>query len=222
MQKIIKHSPGWISCYCLATACWFYHAESNCAPCPPPLSGFKPNVFAGGISLNTTLGGEGNIRTERLTSNSLRSRHLTFQNPCYINRLEVYMVNSPSWPNVRPVAPPPPGACVRHTFALPPRGVGTARPHVSHSVHVPRITVIGCFPLFDLKSSPPCVNRAPHSGNRNPIFPALKAPSRQKTQPSCLIKAYQGSHENFATNRQPAATAIPPGNSPLCGFAPLR
>ena len=63
--------------------------------------------------------------------------HLTFPNPCYITKLEVYMVNSPSQPNSRPVAPPPPGACVRHNVALPPRRVGTARPHVSNSGHAP-------------------------------------------------------------------------------------
>ena len=37
-----------------------------------------------------------------------------------------------------------------------------------------------------------------------------------------MIKAHQGIHENFAASRQPAATAIPPGNFPLCAFAPLR
>ena len=114
------------------------------------------------------------------------------------------MVNSPSRLNSRPVAPPPPGGCVRHNVALPPRGVGTARPHVFHTVHVPRISVVGCFPFLDLKSSPPCVARGTKSGNRNPIFPALKAQSRQKPQQSRLIKPYQGKRHISHATRHPA------------------
>ena len=47
------------------------------------------------------------------------SPHLTFPNLGYIKRLEVYMVNSPSWPNLRPVDPPPLGASIRHALPLP-------------------------------------------------------------------------------------------------------
>ena len=36
---------------------------------------------------------------------------LTFQNLCYIARMEVYMVNSPSRPNLRPAAPLSPVEC---------------------------------------------------------------------------------------------------------------
>ena len=44
---------------------------------------------------------------------------LTFPNPCYIIRLEVYMVNSPSRLNLRPVDPPAPGGWVRQPIHLP-------------------------------------------------------------------------------------------------------
>jgi len=70
---------------------------------------------------------------------------LTFQNLCYIARVEVYMVNSPSRPNLRPAAPLSPVECgvmtplwiwetrlPVHRTAMPNpsrRGVGTARPH---------------------------------------------------------------------------------------------
>ncbi len=37
------------------------------------------------------------------------------------------MVNSPSRPNVRPVAPPPLGGSVRHSLLLPPPGTSPAR-----------------------------------------------------------------------------------------------
>ena len=66
--------------------------------------------------------------------------HLTFPNPCYITRLEVYMVNSPSRPNVRPVDPPPLGASVRHPFLLPPPA---PRPARGEDVTVPTILDAG-------------------------------------------------------------------------------
>ena len=53
--------------------------------------------------------------------------HLTFKNLCYITRLEVYMVNSPSQLNSRPAVPSPLAGSVRHTFPLPRTGTLPAR-----------------------------------------------------------------------------------------------
>ena len=54
-------------------------------------------------------------------------RHLTSPNLCYITRFEVYLVNSPSRPNLRPVDPPAPGGCVRQPIHLPAPGPHPAR-----------------------------------------------------------------------------------------------
>ena len=50
---------------------------------------------------------------------SVTPPHLTFRNLCYIAKLEVYMVNSPSRLNSRPADPPSRGGSVRHIIALP-------------------------------------------------------------------------------------------------------
>ena len=97
--------------------------------------------------------------------------------PCFLKTrailtpLEVYMVNSPSRLNTRPVDLPPLGWSVRLTLPLPapgpvPHGVGTARPH-DHR----------------------CWSAGRPPGPSSPQ-------SRQKPLYSCIIKAYQGIRQN--------------------------
>ena len=81
-----------------------------------------------------------------LLSKKFRSP-LAFSKPgAILAPLEVYMVNSPSRPNVRPVAPPPLGRPVRHSSSLPHAGLrlraGWGRPR--H--HFP-----GAFQISNLK-----------------------------------------------------------------------
>ncbi len=82
--------------------------------------------------------------------------HLTFRNLCYIARLEVYMVNSPSRPNSRPADPPSRGGPVRHSIALPLPGpaspAGWGRP----------VPTAGCPPAIkpnQTKSNHPTLSR---------------------------------------------------------------
>ena len=88
-------------------------------------------------------------------------------------RLEVYLVNSPSRPNLRPVDPPPLGASVRHHGLLPRSRAGWGR-------LVPTVAGVGGVAIRLGRLSP-----------RWPSARTIKPQSRQKPQQSCVIKAHQ-------------------------------
>jgi len=125
---------------------------------------------------------------------------LAFSKPgAILAPLEVYMVNSPSRPNVRPVAPPPFGRPVRHSSSLP---------HAD--------TCLGQFEIsnlrFEIPSLPVAVRKDfPASSRLNQgKNPCNQASSRQ-------IKANaKFSMATSSGNRHPSP------ESPLCDFAPLR
>jgi len=125
---------------------------------------------------------------------------LAFSKPSVIFiPLKVYMVNSPSRQNLRPVAPPPLGRPVRHSFSLP---------HAD--------TCLGQFEIsnlrFEIPSLPVAVRKDfPASSRLNQgKNPCNQASSRQ-------IKANaKFSMATSSGNRHPSP------ESPLCDFAPLR
>ena len=98
------------------------------------------------------------------------------------------MVNSPSRPNLRPVAPPPLGASVRLTLPLPHPGI---RPRPGR----------GQFEISNLRLKSPSY--------RWPSARTIKPQSRQKPQQSRLIVPNQGKRQKTNITIQSANGAAP-------------
>ena len=137
--------------------------------------------------------------------------HLTFRNLCYIARLEVYMVNSPSRPNSRPADPPSRGGPVRHSIALPLPGpaspAGWGRP----------VPTAGCPPAIkpnQTKSNHPTLSRRlrlPPPDLRTQKSVPEPAPIKAKTPVIVRNQGISRQTANFpiAASKPPSSRKIP-------------
>ena len=144
--------------------------------------------------------GEGGIKTgTRFRAFAIPKISVAFLKPgAILIPLEVYMVNSPSRPNLCPADPPPFGASVRHPLSLP-------RSHAGWGRSSPRSQVLGGWPSAKV---------AVHQGGR-PQEPSRLNQGRNTSNQgsSSLIKA-NGKISMTAPIRQPA-TGIALWNSPF-------